>query len=549
MISRCIPDLAVGKSWESILSDDFLATFQSEVLFDYVKSARWFGGKSKTIVGIDIRENAILGGPAIGRLLILEVSYSDDPPEHYLLPICYATGSQADCLLEDMPQHVICRLSVDSRTGLLFDGSQDERFQTELLAIIAESRGVPGHTGIFRGMPGSAFGEIAQRNYTTLPSRALKVEQSNSSIVYGNSFFMKLYRKLEMGRNPELEMISFLSEQTDFTHIPPFGGAIEYQRPDRLPMTVSLLQGFVTSTADAWTYTLDEVVGYFERILRRPQTPPPAAKKVSLLFSSPEEPSQAKEFLEDRYLEMVKLLGTRTAEMHRALGSSTSTEEFTPEPFTMQYQNALHESMRNLVRRTFQSFSRNKDDLPGKVGEHIMSVLSLENAILETLGRLTHHKIPATRTRIHGDYHLGQVLYTTNDFVIMDFEGEPARSINERKVKHSPFKDVAGMIRSFHYAAYGALFLRKSFGDEEIEYLEPWSELLFQAMSSAFMSAYLDTAAGAEFVPDNRAELEALLHIFLLEKAVYELGYELNNRPEWVSIPVKGIQHVIQSAA
>lgn len=549
MISRSIPDLAVGKSWENILSDDFLATFKKEALFDYLKSARWFGGKSKTIVGIDIRENAIFGGPAIGRLLILEVSYSDDPPEHYLLPICYATGSRADRLMEDVPQHVICRISVDSQAGVLFDGSQDERLQTELLAIIAESRGVSGHTGIFRGIPGSAFGEIAQRNYTTLPARALKVEQSNSSIVYGNSFFMKLYRKLEMGRNPELEIISFLSEQTDFTQIPPFGGAIEYQCPDRLPMTVSLLQGFVTSTADAWTYTLDEVIGYFGRILRRPHTPPPASDKVSPLFSSPEEPSQAEEFLGDRYLEMVKLLGIRTAQMHRALGSSTRTEEFTPEPFTMQYQNALYESMRNLVHRTFQSFSRNKGALPGGVGEHIMSVLSLENAILETLGRLTHHEISATRTRIHGDYHLGQVLYTGDDFIIMDFEGEPARSINERKVKHSPFKDVAGMIRSFHYAAYVALFLRKSFQDEDIEYLESWDEPLFQAMSSAFMNAYLDTAAGAHFIPDDRAELEALLHIFLLEKAVYELGYELNNRPEWVRIPVKGIEHVIQSAA
>ncbi len=542
-----MPEFSVGKSWEEILSDGFLTRFVREALLEYVKHARWFGGKSRTISEINISENAALSGPTIGRLLVLEVTYTADPSEHYLLPVCYTTGSHADQLLEDVPQHVICRVSTDSHEGVLYDGVQDERLQTELLAIVAEARTIQGDEGTFHGMPGSAFEQIAGVHYTTLASRALKVEQSNSSIVYGQSFFMKLYRKLEMGRNPELEMISFLSEQTGFTQLPPYGGAIEYRRPDRLPMTIALLQGYVASTADAWSYTLDEVIRYFDRILKKPHTPPPATDSVSLLFTSPEETPQALKFLDSRYLAMVRLLGTRTAEMHRALESSTRLESFSPEPFTLQYQNALYESMRILVRGTFETFSRSRESLPGDIRERVMSVLSLENAVLETLDRLTHHEIPATRTRIHGDYHLGQVLYTGDDFIIMDFEGEPARSINERKVKHSPFKDVAGMIRSFHYAAHGALFLRKSFTNEEIEYLKPWTEPLFQAVGSAFMNAYLKTAGDADFVPPDRAELEALLHIFLLEKAVYELGYELNNRPEWVRIPVGGIEHVIQS--
>ncbi len=552
MTSRALPEIVVKKSWEQALSGAGRAKLEEQALVRYIRGARWFGAKSRTIRRLSIIEDAAVGSPAIGHLLVLEISFADGAPEHYLLPVCYSPSPHSERMLEDAPQHVICRVSTGLETGVLFDGTQDERSQAELLALIARRRKLKGSKGAFHGVPGRAFRKIAPHGYQSLSSRALKAEQSNSSIIYDDLFFMKLYRKLDEGINPELEVISFLTEQTSFEHIPPYGGAIAYRRDGMQPMTIALLQGFVKSSADAWTYAQSEITRYFERILQQHSaTPPPASKQdfLSEAMGNTPVPDVLLELIGDLYLDMVSLLGERTAQMHLALGSSVDGDGFRPEPFTLLYQRSMYQSMQSLVRRTFLSFSRNARKLPERARDHVDSILSREKAILGALRQVTRRKIHATKIRIHGDYHLGQVLYTGKDFIIMDFEGEPARALSERKLKHSPFKDVAGMIRSFHYAAYGALFLNTSFRAEDIDYLEPWIEPLFRTISSAFLSAYLRTVDGADFVPSSNEELETMIRIYLLEKAVYELGYELNNRPEWVIIPVKGIEQVVESAA
>jgi maltose alpha-D-glucosyltransferase/alpha-amylase len=234
--------------------------------------------------------------------------------------------------------------------------------------------------------------------------------------------------------------------------------------------------------------------------------------------------------------------------MHVTLASATDNPDFAPEPFSALYQRSLYQSMRNLVGRTFNTLQRVVDGLPASDREQAGAVLAFRSAILERMRKLVGDKMSARRIRTHGDYHLGQVLFTGRDFVIIDFEGEPARPLTERRLKRSPLGDVAGMLRSFHYAAHAAIRSEETRGlarAEQLEGIEQWAQVWALWASGAFLGAYLDTARDAGFLPEDDDELHTLLEAHLLEKAVYELGYELNNRPDWVRTPVRGIRHLL----
>jgi maltose alpha-D-glucosyltransferase/alpha-amylase len=243
---------------------------------------------------------------------------------------------------------------------------------------------------------------------------------------------------------------------------------------------------------------------------------------------------------------MIALLGKRTGEMHLALSSRPDEQNFEPEPFSMLYQRSVFQSMRALLRRAFHDLKSNIKDLPKSPAAEASLILQSEQKIVNALQKFLSRKFSAMRIRIHGDYHLGQVLYTGKDFIIIDFEGEPERELTERRLKHSPFKDVAGMIRSFHYAVHTALLKEASVRPEDTPRLEPWTNLWYRHASAIFLASYLDTVRNATFLPSAKEELEIMLNAYLLEKAIYELGYELNNRPEWAITPLRGIRDLIQ---
>jgi maltose alpha-D-glucosyltransferase/alpha-amylase len=249
------------------------------------------------------------------------------------------------------------------------------------------------------------------------------------------------------------------------------------------------------------------------------------------------------------YAEAARLLGQRTGELHVALASAPEDPDFAPEAFSKLYQRSLYQSTRNLTRRVFQMLGRTLKRLPESLQSEAKEVLDKEGEILDCFQSVTRKKISAMRLRCHGDYHLGQVLWTGKDFVIMDFEGEPARPINERRIKRSPLRDVAGMLRSFHYAAYSGLFdFRERRGlvvEEELEAMYFWARFWHVWVSVIFLKAYMEVAIQGDFLPKSSEELRTLLDMYLLEKAIYEMGYELNNRPDWVKIPLQGIQQLL----
>lgn len=545
-----IPGLRVEGNWETVLEDDARETLEKKILPGYLKGCRWFAGKARTIRQIKILENIPIPKNAdVTQLVFLEVGYTEGTMEVYSLAVSYIQGAKAKQITQEFPQAVIACLHIGDEEGILCDGVYDEKVRESLLAMIAQRKRIKGKRGELVAFPAREFRSLLSDKALLLTSQVLKAEQSNTSVLYEDKFFLKLCRRLEEGVNPDLEILRFLTEKTDFSQVPPFAGAIEYRRQGSEPILIGLLQGFVPNQGDAWTYTLDAVREYFERILsRRREIRHVSEIPTSLLgieFSA--IPPLVQELIGGVYFETARLLGKRTAELHLALSSVSADADFAPEPFSTLYQRSVYQSMRSLARRVLQSLGKNLKRLREGVQKDASAILASEQEILARFQKILPEKISAMKIRIHGDYHLGQVLFTGKDFVIIDFEGEPARTLSERRLKRSPLRDVAGMIRSFHYAAYNALFLDASLRAKDKPLLEPWADLWYHYVSGIFLHSYLETCGEAPFIPHEKGEIETLLQAFLLDKAIYELGYELNNRPDWIIVPVRGVQCILKS--
>jgi maltose alpha-D-glucosyltransferase/alpha-amylase len=410
---------------------------------------------------------------------------------------------------------------------------------------MGQRRHIKGNQGELFAQATRAFQRLRGPADDTLVSTVLKAEQSNTSVIYGDRLILKLFRRPDEGVNPELEIGRFLAERVMPVHTPALAGFIEYRRRGRHPLTVAILQSLEDNQGDAWQYSLDRLEAFFERALTTPtEQEEPTLPAGSLLDIALGETPETVASIIGPYLESARTLGHRTAELHMALASSPDDPHFPPEPITPFYQRSLYQSLRNLAARVFQTLRRRLPDLPEEAKPAARQVLESEQALLAWLRPIVDRKLSGSRIRCHGDFHLGQILRTGMDFVVIDFEGEPERPLSERRVKRSPMCDVAGLVRSFHYAAYGALFAREDGGSirpQDVQALEPWARYWYVWVSASFLGAYLAAASEMRILPADRDELEVLLDAHILEKAVYELGYELNNRPDWVRVPLQSI--------
>ena len=549
-----LPLLTVAGSWDRILQGRNKAALE-RLLPAYIKARRWFGGKARGIRTMAIGEILpIMDAHLPAFLALVRVDYSDGDAETYALPLMYAQGERAERVLCDHPHAAITRLAFKDREeeGIVFDAFVDEGFAESLLVGIARHRRRKGMGGDLVASRTHSFHQIRGLGEGRLSTSVLKAEQSNTSIRFGDRFILKMFRRIQPGVNPDLEIGRFLTERK-FRHVPSVAGAIEYRREREEPVTLAILQQFVPNEGDAWTYTLDQLTHFFQQAVAA------RAKMESLSFPSSAPLDLAEQDLPPAvaeiigpYLESARLLGQRTGEMHLALGSDTDRPDFSPEPFSKLYQRSIYQSMRNLTGQVFQLLRQRLRALPEVTRPEVQKVLDQEARILERFRSIIDLKITAMRIRCHGDYHLGQVLHTGKDFVIIDFEGEPARPLSERRIKRSPLRDVAGMLRSFNYAAYSALFSQRDSGlirPEDFAFLESSAKFWRIWVSAAFLKAYRREASKGNIIPKAKRELQALLDIYLLEKAVYELGYELNNRPEWITIPIQGIRDLLKIKA
>jgi maltose alpha-D-glucosyltransferase / alpha-amylase len=333
-----------------------------------------------------------------------------------------------------------------------------------------------------------------------------------------------------------VEITRFLSERQRFPHIPPYAGSVEFRSAGGESRVLALALGLVPNEGDAWVFTLGEVAKFFERVRQSGERA--AGWEAGGLLDDTQDPEPLVK-LAGSFAGRVRQLGERTGQMHRALAADATDPAFAPEPFTAEDLQKFGAALRSSIEQLFTTL---RERSPG--GADVARLLGSEGELLRRAQAAGGGLIRAAKARTHGDYHLGQVLNTGSDFVIIDFEGEPQRSLAFRKEKRSPLRDVAGMLRSFHYAAHSGLGEVKG-GDPST--LKPWAEAWAQWASRTFLRGWLESTAGAPFVPASRQETRLLLEAFLLEKAIYEVGYELNNRPAWVGIPIAGILQILDA--
>ncbi|HEX5483586.1 MAG TPA: putative maltokinase [Terriglobia bacterium] len=522
-----------------------------KILPDFLRNQRWFGGKADVIQSVEISDILPLQvGDSTADLCFLRVAYFSSHAQEYALPLKLASAGETK-----LPEGISGSMAEPENTSMsLRDAMQERDFQVFLLESIR-------HQAVFRGEAGSAtaFSTPALDRLAGasedggLEPSLMRVEQSNTSVRYGGRLILKFFRRLEKGVNLDLEIGNFLAEKAQFKNTPPLAGAIEYRRSGQPPITLAILQGFVPNQGDAWRHTLDSLDEYLTRVRAVNQRPRGASVAENVFSGGSEQrvPDLLQE-LAGASLGDAKLLGRRTAELHLALSSDTSDPDFAPEPFTQDYQRRLADSMTRFANSGIQLLRDRAALLSPETQNAAQQILAAEDSILSRFRGIGEAQLTICRTRLHGDFHLGQALYTGTDFVIIDFEGEPERPLAERRLKRSPLRDVAGMLRSFHYAALTALYSQRDkarAAGEDLESLDlpAWIRQWKQSVSVAFLDAYIHVAEGACFLPRSREELKFLLEVYLLEKAIYELIYELKNRPDWVAIPLEGILELLHS--
>ncbi len=532
-------ELNATTDWMSVLEGSGRRELEESILRAYIIRQRWFGGKSRVIAATKILDWAIFN-QGTSALAFVEVQYAEGESDTYLVTLGLLFGRAADALREESPNALLARAVTSTEDGVLHEAIFNDSASEALLAIIAGHTELQTREGVIHGVPSTTLGQLQGPTRET-PRRG-SAEQSNTSIIFGDRLIMKLFRRQQAGPNPDTEIGSYLTESAHFTHIAPFGGSIQYQRKGQEASTLAMLQGLVSNEGDGWGWTLEELDRYYEASAAQTFSTEglPATQPSLLQLSQAHENPYAREHV-GPYLDAAALLGKRTAELHLALAQPTKDPAFSPEPLSMKDIDLLREELIQHAGSAFDALKANVARLPDTVLEGAGLVMSRRTVVLDRLRKLATQPTDALRTRIHGDYHLGQVLRAKGDFVILDFEGEPARTLAERRTKQSPLKDVAGMLRSFSYAAFSALIKYSTRRPEDFHRLEPWARLWEQSVSSAFLRTYCECVQGAPVIPSEPLQFAQLLEAFVIDKALYELTYELNNRPNWVLIPLTGI--------
>jgi trehalose synthase-fused probable maltokinase len=503
----------VISQFDELFSGDARAEVETR-LGSYIEARRWFRSKTRALAGISLAHVVPL--PIPGTEVVLAVAgmrYEQGSDEEYVLPLTWIHGDDGDHLAQTKPHLVVGAIDVsgEERPRWLVDALGVPHALEGLLALVAReaSARTPGCTLTFRRIEGAPAGFEA-----TATPRPVVTEQSNTSIVFGEACILKIVRKLEDGPSPDMEVGEFLTH-AGYAHTPPLLAAIELERPGRPAATVGMVHAFVANHGDAWTQTVDAIV--------RAGT----GGELSALEES---------------LVAMRRLATRVAEMHAVLASPTTDARFAPELIDASERQALGLAVERALEAACALVEAHADHLAHEDLARLRHIRERASAYQDCVARFVADGFRCMKTRVHGDLHLGQVLSTGDDVVLIDFEGEPARPLVERRAKRSPAVDVAGMLRSLHYASIAAARARPPLGQPMTEFAERWHQLARRE----FLRAYQGASQGTSVLPQDAASHDVLLRFCLLEKCVYELHYELNNRPDWVAIPLRGLENVLE---
>ncbi|TRX16550.1 trehalose synthase [Flavobacterium franklandianum] len=521
--------------WENAFEDkEFVKVFSSDILENYIINKRWYGGKASTLKYIEVVDFFKISSKTITYFgVLLEVNFKEAFYQHYFMPIAFMPEDKLDT------NTIIAPVNMNGQAGFLVDALHQEDFKKLLFDKIVNAK--EKSDSIVKFHKGQ---KLEEKEYKS--SKFMGVEQSNTSIIYNNTLVLKIFRRIYISMNPDYEISRFLTERMDFKNSPAYMGSISVVLTDG-NITLGLMQELVPNQGDAWQFMLGEVDHIFDNLKH---------KKINInklpdieLFKRLKINQVPHEIIDWAGLSIfmrIQKLATRTAEMHIALGSDVHETAFTPTTYNGDYSVWLKNRLTYQFQNRLNILENNLHKLDGLALELANQFLDHKKEIRKLFLDFDWTKMKSERIRIHGDYHLGQVLVNGDDFCILDFEGEPESTIRDRKVKQPPLKDVAGMFRSFHYAIYATIFNNKEKYPYEQEELFNAGEIMFKYFVGVFLQTYTDVAQGENLNIGYRKEIDFLLKYCLLEKAIYELGYELNSRPRWAVIPLTGIFSIME---
>lgn len=523
--------------WEQIMDDNgFLKAFLSEVLEDYILQQRWYGGKASKLKYIELQEYFKIQQHAeVYYGLLLEVNFEEAFFQHYFLPIAFVsdeTFAQKDRILP---------IILQGQEGFIIDALNLESFRKLVFERLATS--IPNDTTKVRYHKSDYFTDIEYNS-----SKFMGMEQSNTSIIINNNSVIKFFRRIYSDKNPDYEMSRFLTERANYKNTPTYLGSINVIDADKVNITIALMQKLVPNNGDAWGFMLNETKKIFENL---------KAKKIDVhalpqteIFTTLEiknVPAQIIDWAGLGIFLKLQLLATRTAQMHVALGSEFGDTAFTPTHFNGDYEVWLKNRLLYQFQNRLNIVENNISQLTDRALELATEFMERKNEIRKRFVKFDWTKLKGERIRIHGDFHLGQILVQDDDFYLLDFEGEPESTIRDRKVKQPPLKDVAGLFRSFHYAIYATIFNHGDhFGYSQNDLFYA-GEILYKYFIGVFYGSYLKHIQENNLNIGYIQERKFLLEFCMLEKAVYELGYEMNSRPQWAIIPLEGIMGIINT--
>jgi maltose alpha-D-glucosyltransferase/alpha-amylase len=543
------PALLAGPAWDMLLDGHVRNLIERDLLLGFLQRQRWYGSKARPAKAARFVDwGQLRRGEHPLFLTFVGVEFEDGGHEQYFLPLTISAAGETPGLDHRAPHAILANIT-GARKGVLFDAAYDDRFAQTLLEGIEREQSSGTRRGTVRGQRTTHFSQARGSSGNELRVWRPHTEQSNTSIAFGDRLILKLFRRVEGGINPDYELGRYLTEKAAFTRVPAVAGGLEYSSSDCPVATLGMLQRLVESQADGWTHATDELSLFYDHVEnRKPPAMPPSTRYSELISKTP--PKAIVEAM-GGYVEQAARLGRRTAEMHLALAAHGSDRSFAPEPFGAMDLEAVARDVVAQAQKALDTLGAldlsSPGAMPPDVVDGLRRLFDERDALMASAHSAPSLEFAASKIRIHGDYHLAQVLWAEGDFYILDFEGEPARSIAQRREKQSALKDVAGMVRSFSYAAYAGLFAHAAARPEQFHLLEPWARVWQATASAAFLRAYFTTADRALFVPADEAQRDALLRLFVLGKALYELNYELNSRPDWVRIPLLGIFDILNA--
>ena len=535
-----------AKSWEGVFKNRNKKSLEVDVLPYFLNGRSWFAGSGRIIHAMNLAN--VIDIPVEGlpvALCIVEVAYNDGLPESYQLPLAFISEEDVDKINELPERAVLAQLQLNGTTGLLINATHDELFRSFLFSSIQNAQNIQGPDESIELKRGE---ETIAIDDESLNSRIVETYHNHTSIIYNHRYFFKLFRKLDSTINPDLEITQYLAQTAHFENSPRFMGSMIYHTKSGNKVALGMLQDFVANHGNGWEYTKDALYRYFDNVLTRdPEiTLPKHKNNLTDQIDFDQVPEKMQHFMEASFPERITLLGERTAKMHRALAGHPEVKDFDTEAFSLHYQRSVFSSLQSLTRSAFENLKSKMNDLDEEIRPLADEVLAMRPQVLEAFKKIFVHKIDTVKIRTHGDYHLNQVLWTGKDFVITNFEGESARPFSERRLRRSPLRDVAAMIRSLHYAVYSTIPQYELKNQEKRDELQTWGETWFYYTTRLFLKGYMQHVDEAKFIPDDKEDYKILLNVLLLEKAVYELNYELNNRPEKVFIPLMGIKTLMK---